>query len=263
MTLIHQSAFYLHVAFGACALLLFWVPVFTRKGNTDHKRFGRIFTSAMYVVSISGATMASLDLILPLAMHAATLNPVDPETPLAAGQIRASAMFLLSLSVLVFTSTRQGWLVIVHKADRQPLRHPLHLGLCGLLIVVGVSLFITGLTVDSILFMIFGVLEIVSGIGRLRYNLKAELGAKEWWIEHLNGLIGSGIGAYTAFFVFGGSRVLSSLFGNAFANSSLFLWLAPGVIGSIAISLLTRKYRARFNGSWAMKRAALRSDLVR
>lgn len=263
MTYIHQFSFYLHVAFGACALLLFWVPVFTRKGNTDHKRFGRIFTSAMYVVSMSGATMASLDLISPLAMHADTLNPVDPATPLAAAQIRASAMFLLSLSVLVLTSTRQGWLVIIHKADRQPLRHPLHLALCGLLVVVGVSLLITGMMVGSILFMVFAVLEIASGIGRLRYNFKAELEAKEWWIEHLNGLIGSGIGAYTAFFVFGGSRLLSSLFGDAFANSSLFLWVAPGVIGSIAIAMLTRKYRARFNGSWAMKRAALHSDLVR
>ncbi|MBT8146157.1 MAG: hypothetical protein KJN90_04845 [Gammaproteobacteria bacterium] len=263
MTLIHQFAFYLHVTFGACALLLFWVPVFTRKGNTDHKRFGRIFASAMYAVSASGATMASLDLIAPLAMHATTINPADPQAPLAAGQIRASAMFLFSLSVLVFTSTRQGWLAIIHKADRQPLRHPLHLGLCGLLIAVGVILFITGLRVGSVLFMVFALLEIASGVGRLRYNLKSELNTKEWWIEHLNGLIGSGIGAYTAFFVFGGSRLLSDLFGNAFANGSLFLWLAPGVIGSIAIAVLSRKYRARFNGGWVMKRAALHSDLVR
>jgi len=263
MTLIHQFAFYLHVAFGTCALLLFWVPVFTRKGNVDHKRFGRIFTSSMYAVAASGATMASLDLIWPLAMHAATLNPADPNAASAAGQIRAPAMFLLSLSVLVFTSTRQGWLAIVHKADRQPLRHPLHLGLCGLLIAVGICLFITGLLVDSILFMVFAVLEIVAGIGRLRYILKQELDAKEWWIEHLNGLIGSGIGAYTAFFVFGGSRLLSGLFGNAFEDASMFLWLAPGVLGSIAITALSRKYRIRFNGSWAMKRAAMHSDLVR
>ena len=263
MTLIHQFAFYLHVAFGACALLLFWVPVFTRKGNTDHKRFGRIFTSAMYMVSMSGATMSSLDLITPLAVHAATLTPGSPEAVQAASQVRGPAMFLLSLSVLVFTSTRQGWLAIVHKADRQPLRQPLHLGLCGLLIAVGVCLFITGMVYDSILYMVFAVLEIVSGFGRLRYILKAELEPKEWWIEHLNGLIGSGIGAYTAFFVFGGSRLLAGLFGNAFDDASIFLWIAPGVIGSIAITMLTRKYRARFSGSWAMKRAALHSDLVR
>ena len=53
--------------------------------------------------------------------------------------------------------------------------------------------------------------------------------------------------------------VLSGLFSNA----SLFLWIAPGVIGSIAITVLSRRYRARFNGSWAIKRAALHSDLVR
>jgi uncharacterized membrane protein len=259
MTVIHQLAFYLHVAFGSCALLLFWVPVFTRKGNVDHKRFGRIFASAMYLVAISGATMASLDLIAPLTIHAATVNPANPEVPVTAAQIRASAMFLLSLSILVFTSTRQGWLAIVHKADRQPLRHPLHLGLCGLLIVAGISLFVTGMLFNSILFMVFAVLEIVSGIGRLRYSLKKELAPKEWWIEHLNDLIGSGIGAYTAFFVFGGSRLLSGILD----NGSLLLWVAPGVIGSIAIALLSRRYRHRFDASWAAKRATLHADLVR
>ena len=263
MILIHQMAFYLHVGFGTCALFLFWVPVFTRKGNVGHKRFGRIFTSAMYVVSISGATMASLDLLSPLTVHAATLIPGTPEAVQAASQVRGTAMFLLSLSILVLTSTRQGWLAILHKANRQPLRHPLHLGLCGLLVLAGFSLFITGLLSNSVLFMVFAVLQIVSGINCLRYNLKKELQPKEWWIEHLNGLIGSGIGAYTAFFVFGGSRLLSGLFDNAFNDASMILWIAPGVIGSIAIVVLSRRYRARFNGSWAMKRATLHSDLVR
>jgi hypothetical protein len=259
MAVIHEIAFYLHVACGSCALLLFWVPVFTRKGKVDHKRFGRIFASAMYTVALSGATMASLDLIAPLAMHAGTVNHANPEVAVTAGQIRASATFLLSLSILVFTSTRQGWLAIVHRADREPLRHPLHLGLCGLLILAGISLFITGMLFNSILFMVFAVLEVVSGIGRLRYNLKAELAPKEWLIEHFNDLIGSGIGAYTAFFVFGGSRLLSGMLD----NGSLILWVAPGVIGSIAIAVLSRRYRSRFDGSWALKRATLHSDLVR
>ncbi len=70
MQLIHESALYLHIAVGACALLLFWVPVFTRKGNMDHKRFGRIFGYAMYTVAGSGVIMSSLDLLFPLAIHA-------------------------------------------------------------------------------------------------------------------------------------------------------------------------------------------------
>lgn len=263
MYFVHQLAFYLHITLGTCALFLFWVPVFTRKGNLDHRRFGRFFASAMYVVATSGATMASLDLLFPLATHAHTLT-LDPEQAVSAvTQIRTSALFLFSLSVLVFTSTRQGWLAILHKADRKPLRHPLHLGLCVALVAVGLSLFVTGLATDSILFTVFAVLEIVTGIGALRYNLKTGLQPNQWWIEHLSGLIGSGVGAYTAFFVFGGSRLLSEIFGDAFDVASLFLWFAPGVAGGIAIAVLSRRYRTRFNGDWAIKRAALRSNLVR
>lgn len=263
MSVIHQLAFYLHVVVGACALLLFWIPVFTRKGNLSHRRFGRLFAVAMYTVALSGATMASLDLAAPLGMHAPGLEPGSADDLEASKQIRGSAMFLLSLSVLVFTSTRQGWLAIRHKADRSALRQPLHLLLCTTLIAVGLGLLVTGLRLGSVLFCVFAVLEVVSGINFLRYSLKAELQPKEWWIEHLNGLIGSGIGAYTAFFVFGGSRLLAGFLGSSFNDASLFLWLAPGLIGGVAIATLRRRYRARFGGSWAMKRATLHSDLVR
>ena len=263
MYLIHQAALYLHIAVGACALLLFWVPVFTRKGNLDHKRFGRYFATAMYVVAFSGIAMASLDLLLPLDMHGIGLELVGEEADDAKSYVRNFALFLLSLSFLVLTTTRQGWLAILHKADRGPLRHPLHSALCITLMAVGLALLINGIATGSILFILFAGLEIVAGINCLRYNFKATLEPKEWWIEHLNGLIGSGIGAYTAFTVFGGSRLFSSLFTGSFADAAIVLWIAPGVIGAIAITVLSRRYRARFGGSWAIKRATFHSDLVR
>jgi uncharacterized membrane protein len=67
MLSIHQFALYLHIAIGSCALILFWIPVVTRKGNLDHKRFGRYFAYAMYTVSFSGIPMASTDLAFPIA----------------------------------------------------------------------------------------------------------------------------------------------------------------------------------------------------
>ena len=70
MQFIHQSALYLHVLVGAFALLLFWVPVFTRKGSLDHRRFGRVFARAMYVISLSGITMSGMDLLFPAIAHA-------------------------------------------------------------------------------------------------------------------------------------------------------------------------------------------------
>jgi len=261
MLIIHQAALYLHIFVGAFALCLFWVPVFTRKGNRDHKRFGRYFSCAMYTIAFSGLVMSSLDLIFPLTMHAADLNLEGLEAERARIEIRSFGLFLFSLSVLVLTTTRHGWLTILNRQDREPLRRPLHLALNAALITVGVVLFAVGINVDSILFMIFGALQIVTGINNLRYIFRKELRPKEWWIQHLNGLIGSGIGAYTAFAVFGGRRFFEEIFTSNFESLSVFLWIAPGVIGGVAISLLSRKYRNKFGGAWITRRATLRSQL--
>ena len=67
---VHENVIRLHVAFGSCGLLLFWIPVVTRKGNLNHKKFGRYFAVVMYAVGFSGITVTTLDLLFPLAMHA-------------------------------------------------------------------------------------------------------------------------------------------------------------------------------------------------
>lgn len=261
MYIVHQSSFYLHIAVGSCALLLFWVPVFTKKGNLDHKRFGRYFCWAMYTVATSGLIMSSMDLIMPLTTHAPGATMSEERAISFAAEVRNLAVFLFSLSILVLSSTRQGWLSILHRDDRAPLRTPIHNALLLSLVAVGATLGIYGLNSGSVLFMIFGVLQIVTGVSSLRYNYKEELSPKEWWIEHLRGLIGSGIGAYTAFFVFGGRRIFEALFQDAAADISIVLWVAPGVVGSIFIAYLSRHYRNKFSGNWAVKRAEARVEL--
>ena len=261
MSTLHQSALYLHIAVGSCALLLFWIPVFTRKGNLDHKRFGKYFAYAMYVVSFSGIVMSGLDLLFPLTIHAADLDLSPAEAESASRQVREFGLFLLSLSILVLTSTRHGWLTILCKDDRSPLRHPTHLALNGSLFSVGVVLLIVGINTGNILFIIFGVLEVVAGTNNFRYIFRKTLRPKEWWIEHLSGLIGSGIGAYTAFTVFGGRQLFEQVFSSNFENMSILLWITPGIIGTIAISYSTRYYTKLFGGEWATKRASQRSEL--
>lgn len=250
MLLVHQTALYLHIALGSCALIIFWIPVFTGKGNLDHRRFGRYFAFTMYAVAFSGLTMTSLDMLFPLAMHAGQANLTGAEAASFSQDVRSLSLFLFSLSLLVLASTRQGWLVILHKADRDKLRTPLQNLLCAGLVGIGTLLLVTGIRQGSVLFMIFGVLQIISGAQSLHYNYKAQLKPKEWWVEHLRGLIGSGIGAYTAFLVFGGRRFFEGLFGDSFTDVGIILWIAPGVIGGIAIGYLSRRYERRFGGNW-------------
>jgi len=261
MLFLHQYALYLHIAIGSCALLLFWVPVFTRKGNLDHKRFGRYFAYCMYAVSFSGIVMSGLDLSFPLAMHAAGLELSNEEAASVTRQVRESGLFLFSLSILVLTSTRHGWLTILHREDRAPLRHPLHVALNGGLLAIGIVLFSVGYGAGTVLFMIFGALQISSGVGNLRYSFRKELRPKEWWIQHLSGLIGSGIGAYTAFAVLGGRTLFEELFSTNFESLAIFLWITPGILGTIAIQYSSRYYKNKFGGEWVSNRAKLRSQL--
>jgi hypothetical protein len=214
----------------------------------------------MYTVAISGFIMSSLDLIMPLTTHVPGPMMSEERTVSFAAEVRNLAVFLFSLSILVLSSTRQGWLSILHRDDRTPLRTPIHNALLYSLVAVGAGLGVYGLSGGSVLFVIFGVLQIVIGVGSLRYNYKKELAPKEWWIEHLRGLIGSGIGAYTAFFVFGGRRIFEALFQDVAADISIVLWVAPGVVGFIFIAYLSRHYRNKFGGDWAIKRAAARAE---
>lgn len=252
---LHQSALYLHIVAGVIALVLFWVPVFSKKGALNHKRFGRIFAIIMYTVGWSGVLMASFDLWRPLVTHPMAA-PAAAETQ-AAG-IRATATFLLSLSILVLATTRHGWLVIRHKDDRRALRRPAHVVLCLALLAAGLTLLVMGARRGDILLLIFGALEIWLALGFLRYSFKAELShPREWWVEHLGALIASGIGAYTAFFVVGAASMLEPLLENgSFAGLGVVFWVAPGVIGGITIASLGRHYRRRFSAVGASQKQA-------
>ena len=246
---LHELTTRLHIVVGSCGLILFWIPVFTRKGNLNHRRFGRYFARVMYTVGASGLIITTLDLLYPLAMHAPNAELSSAQTAEISREVRDFGLFLFSLSFLVLLTTRQGWLSINGRGDRSALRQPAHLALCAALILAGVGLAANGIATSSVLFMGFGAFQIFTAVGALRYALKAELRPKEWWTEHLGGLIGSGIAAYTAFFVFGGLNFMSSVFGETVQGYSIVLWVAPGVIGGIMIARQTRKYRRQFEAA--------------
>ena len=68
---------------------------------------------------------------------------------------------------------------------------------------------------------------------------KAQMNRRESIIAHFQGLIGTGIGAYTALFAFGGSRLLAELLSGQW---QIIPWIAPAVIGTIAL----RQFEKRF-----------------
>ncbi len=231
---------FIHIIAGACALLLFWLPAWLKKGSPNHIRFGRYYVNAMYTVAASGFFMAMLVMIDPLGLQRnLVVDNANPDHQIMV--IRSTRGFLLYLSLLTLASIRHGVLVLRHKTERQALKKPSHLLLTAGLAGFGPILAIWGYTQQMTLLIIFGILGLLLGSGMLRYTFRSTLSKNQWWIEHLGAMIGSGIAAHTAFFVFGMAR-----FFEVDSTLRLLSWILPGIIGGIAINYLSRFYQRKF-----------------
>ncbi|MDC0603134.1 hypothetical protein OAP14_08920 [Aliiglaciecola sp.] len=239
MLTIHSILFACHIILGSLALLLFWVPIVAGKGGLNHIKFGRYYAHTMYAVALSGALMAVLVLYDPLAIKGHLIGENTDQRAFV-NTIRIFWGFLLYLSLLTYVSVKQGVAVLKHKNSTAPLRTISHLGPIILLALGGVIILTLGTTHGRVLHIVFGILGIMIGTGMLRYCFAQQLKPKQWLIEHLGGMIGSGIGAYTAFIAFGGRKLFADL-----GSMQIIFWVAPGVIGSIAIYLLSKKYQPK------------------
>ena len=237
MSIIHSILLIIHIVLGSMALLLFWVPIATKKGGLDHRKFGRYYANTMYAVAASGALMALMVMYAPLVIkHQFVKENTDIE--LLALNLRIFWSFLLYLSLLTFVNVRHGLLVLRHKTQHSKMRQWPHLISIGLLFIGGLILLLLGVIYSNTLHIVFGLLGIVLAIQNVRFCLAKSVSANRWLVEHLSAFIGSGIGAYTAFMAFGGR----SMFGDL-GQWQLVFWIAPGVIGAIASARMSGKYK--------------------
>lgn len=243
MSTLHSFALYIHIIFGSAALLLFWISITAPKGGLNHVKFGSYYAKAMYTVAASGAITALIVLWDPLAIHGARLS--NPEQQAAfVKSYRIFFSLLLYLSALIYASLRQGMLTLKYKQQSEKLRTTEVLLVNSALIISAPLLFYFGLQSNQKLAMIFSVLGLLSGLSNLKYAYSVASYNKAWLREHIGAMVGTGIGAHTAFFAFGG-RVLFSGIG----EWQLAFWIAPGVIGSFAIRYYVAKYASRKNAT--------------
>jgi len=240
---IHKIALVTHIAIGSLALIVFWLPILEKKGSPRHKRAGQWFVWGMTAVSISGIVMSSMVFIDPLAIR-------DPLGQLGTEQAirvvernRNFSAFLFMLSFLVLASTRHSVLVLKAQTDKMHLKTPIHLFRLTILLLSALYIGMIGVQQSSVLFLIFSGLGTFTAGTMFHYIFKATTKPREWIIEHLTTIIGSGIGAYTAFFVFGGSNVLREFISR---DHQIIFWIMPGVIGSIFLRTFAVKYRQKY-----------------
>lgn len=237
MNTIHSVLFFIHIVAGSMALLLFWVPIVTKKGGLDHRKFGRYYANIMYAVAASGALMALMVIYAPLVIKHQMVSE-NTNTEQLALELRVFWCFLLYLSLLTFVNIRHGILVLRHKRQHINMRQRSHLFSIGLLFVSGLMLVSLGIHYSNTLHIVFGSLGAVLAFRNARFCLAKSVSANRWLVEHLGAFIGSGIGAYTAFMAFGGRSIIGGL-----GQWQIIYWVAPGVIGAIAIAYLSGKYK--------------------
>lgn len=235
MLYLHSVSFVLHIMLGSLALILFWVPIFTKKGQLNHKKFGHYYKVAMYGVALTGVLMALLVIASPLVIKHEYAN--HEHAAHIALRYRYFSVFLLYLALLNFTATRHGIAVLESKSSVEMLRRVNYLGPLWGLALGGLLIFAMGLYRDNTLFIVFGLFGSLIGSNMLRYCLQKEIGRNTWVLEHIGSMIGSGIGAYTAFLAFGARTLLSDL-----GQWQIAFWIAPGVIGGLAAYLICKHY---------------------
>ena len=252
MRLVHDGLLLLHVLLGAVSLFAFWLPALTRKGGKLHRKAGWFYVWAMLGVVVTAAVLSLLLLAIPLVVRPMPASLSATRLPAYLRQVRATGAFFGYVSLLTFTAGWQGIRVLQAKQGIAGMNTPFNIGLCLLDVVCGAGGVLMGLQMNEPLFIIFGGLTLASGavfLHRLRRNREVKM---YWWMEHLNGMITTGIAAYTAFFVNGGARLMGRLFAHA-PNLQLIPWIAPTILGTFCTIYLRRVYRRKFDAASANK----------
>ncbi|MFK8015082.1 MAG: hypothetical protein AB8G17_06545 [Gammaproteobacteria bacterium] len=244
MYALHQSALIFHIVCGAVALILFWIPVATRKGSPIHKKVGKWFLLGMTAIAVSGIFLAGGSLLDPIGVRNA-----GQELPMAdafqqAESIRVFSLFLLMLSVLVLLSSRHATLVLKARDNRALLRTPFHVGAQIATLILSIATGIVGFANSEVLLIIFFFVGMSGALGTLHYTFKKELKKNEWIVEHIGATIGCGIAAYTAFFAFGGRAMMSHILSGQW---QILPWVLPSVIGLFFARRVKNAWREKFS----------------
>jgi hypothetical protein len=220
MEAIDKILLFIHIAMGSISLLVFWIPVFTKKGGNLHNKAGMLYVYTMWIVVITAFILSVINF-------------------LQKGYITAA--FLGFLTLLTGHPLWYAVTILKHK-NQIPVRLlKIRKVILGLLVTSAAGLLIWSLILKvqgaSILLLIFGII----GLTQLPLFLKSIKKSQEdgnWIAAHINGMISSGIAAYTAFFAFGGATFFGEIFSGPL---NAIPWTLPSVIGTIFISREIRK----------------------
>lgn len=224
MQFIIKSLLFLHVSFGFTSLVLFWLPVFLKKGGKAHRVTGKLYVYAMWVVVGTAALLSVKNVIIGKYFMAA---------------------FLGFISLITANPLWYGMAILNKKKVKSSLRGRMYYEIA--ILIYSVALLSAGFygvwagNSANILLFIFGGLGLTA-LPTILQLREADPAKTDKIKEHMIGLLTSGIAAYTAFFVFGGYTWMEKILPGTW---QVLPWVAPGVLGGLGITFGVKYFRKK------------------
>lgn len=224
MDFIVKTLLFLHVTFGFTSLVLFWLPVFLKKGGKGHILTGKLYVIAMWIVVVTAALLSIKNVIIGKYFMAA---------------------FLGFIALITANPMWYGMAILKPRAQSKKRFQIIHTALDGAVAIFGLALLLWGIYLggkgNAVLMLIFGGLGCTVFPSFVK-KLTSPYTEADRIKEHMVGLLTSGIAAYSAFFVFGGYTWMGKILPGMW---QVLPWVAPGVIGGLGITLGVKYYRKK------------------
>lgn len=215
---IPQILLTLHIAAGVLSLVLFWIPLITKKGRSLHRKFGIAYVYMMYTVLITSIILSVIRF--------------------SVGSYGAG-LALLFLGILTAVPLLSG-MQILNAKKPSPEYRKLRLFLASLLLAISIVLFAGWQILDNGLLLGFAIIGLLGSIADFRRFARPTGSGKTWLREHYEGMLFSGAAAYTAFFAFGGRTVLGDILTGWW---TLIPWLLPSLLTIALLPLVHRRFK--------------------
>ena len=222
MEVLSKGLLGIHVFAGFCSIVLFWIPMFVKKGSNLHRKFGKAYIYLMWVVVLTAITL-SIE------------NFIQGHTEIA--------IFLGFLSFITANPIWYGVAILKHKKNLPVSLKRNHLIFNLVIMIFGAILIGYGIYLkqNGVLMIIFGILGLSTGKD-VWISYKNTTNESDWLKQHIVGMLTSAIAAYTAFFVFGSMNFIRDFFPGYWA---IFPWVAPGVVGGFLMNYYLRNYNKK------------------
>lgn len=230
---VFEAIVVLHIITGTVGLIAFWVPIATRKGAPNHRKWGRIACVGFLGAGVLAIVMALLSLYGPEQRI-----PSITDRELFAGLF---GWMMLYLGCLTIGFVDYGLGVVKHGRRPHRLRSLRYQGVIAAVMVSALWCGYFGWKVGHPLMMIVAGIGGVAMVMQLKFIWGSDAARGAYVGEHFRALLGMGISAYTAFLSVGLVRLMPEQVFNP------LIWAGPSVVGVglIIFFTLQRKKASR------------------